>query len=62
MSSSPLLQPFDLRGIELKNRVVMAPLTRARAGSDRVPNELMAKYYSQRASAGMILSEATTVS
>ncbi|MCL4120062.1 UNVERIFIED_CONTAM: hypothetical protein GTU68_011763 [Idotea baltica] len=40
----------------------MAPLTRARAGESRVPNELMAEYYSQRASAGLIISEATTIS
>ncbi|TWT97087.1 N-ethylmaleimide reductase [Botrimarina colliarenosi] len=61
MSNSPLLQPFDLRGLELKNRVVLAPLTRARAGKDRVPNALMGKYYSQRASAGLVISEGTTI-
>lgn len=62
MPDSPLLQSFDLHGVELKNRVVMAPLTRARAGKDRVPNDLMANYYAQRASAGLQLSEATTIS
>lgn len=62
MSDSPLLQPFDLHGVPLKNRVVMAPLTRSRAGKDRVPNDLMAEYYAQRASAGLIISEATTIS
>lgn len=62
MPESPLLQSFDLHGLALKNRVAMAPLTRSRAGKDRVPNELMAKYYAQRASAGMQLSEATTIS
>lgn len=63
MSSSPhLLSPFDLSGIRLRNRVVMAPLTRGRAGHERVPNDLMAEYYSQRASASLIISEATTIS
>jgi N-ethylmaleimide reductase len=60
--SSPLLSSFDLRGLGLRNRVVMAPLTRARAGSERVPNELMEEYYTQRASAGLIIAEATTIS
>lgn len=57
-----LLEPFDLHGLPLTNRAVMAPLTRARAGADRVPNDLMARYYTQRAGAGLIISEATTVS
>jgi len=57
-----LLSPFDLRGLPLRNRVVMAPLTRARAGRERVPNALMVEYYVQRASAGLIISEATTIS
>jgi len=61
-SSPLLLSPFDLRGLPLRNRVVMAPLTRARAGRERVPNELMREYYTQRASAGLIVSEATTIS
>jgi 2,4-dienoyl-CoA reductase-like NADH-dependent reductase (Old Yellow Enzyme family) len=53
------LQAGDLL---LPNRIVMAPLTRGRAGVTRVPNALMARYYEQRASAGLILSEATSVS
>jgi len=57
-----LLTPFDLQGLPLRNRVVMAPLTRGRAGSDRVPNDLMREYYTQRASAGLIIAEATTIS
>jgi N-ethylmaleimide reductase len=62
-SLSPhLLSPFDLRGLPLRNRVVMAPLTRARAGRERLPNDLMAEYYCQRASAGLIISEATHIS
>lgn len=60
---SPLLNPVTLGALELKNRVVMAPLTRARAtGTDnRTPNDLMVEYYTQRASAGLILTEATSV-
>ena len=57
-----LLSPFDLRGLTLRNRVVMAPLTRARAGRERLPNDLMAGYYTQRASAGLIITEATVIS
>jgi N-ethylmaleimide reductase len=61
--NSVLLTTFDLNdSLKLKNRIVMAPLTRARAGSNRIPNEIMAEYYRQRASAGMIISEATVVS
>ena len=57
-----LFDPITIGDITLKNRVVMAPLTRARAtGGGRVPNALMAKYYEQRATAGLILSEATAV-
>jgi 2,4-dienoyl-CoA reductase-like NADH-dependent reductase (Old Yellow Enzyme family) len=57
-----LFTPITIGGLTLKNRVVMAPLTRARAtNAGRVPNALMAEYYAQRASAGLILSEATSV-
>ena len=57
-----LFDPITIGDITLKNRIVMAPLTRARAvGGARVPNALMARYYEQRASAGLILSEATAV-
>ncbi|MCE9612304.1 MAG: hypothetical protein K8R23_19065 [Chthoniobacter sp.] len=61
-TSPHLLSPFDLRGLPLRNRVVMAPLTRGRAGRERVPNDLMLEYYTQRAAAGLILAEATTIS
>jgi 2,4-dienoyl-CoA reductase-like NADH-dependent reductase (Old Yellow Enzyme family) len=57
-----LFDPLDLGSIELANRIAMAPLTRARAGREAVPNELMAAYYAQRASAGLIISEATGIS
>ena len=57
-----LFDPMALGAIELPNRIAMAPLTRARAGREGVPNELMAAYYAQRASAGLIISEATGIS
>jgi 2,4-dienoyl-CoA reductase-like NADH-dependent reductase (Old Yellow Enzyme family) len=56
-----LFDPLKLGAITLPNRIIMSPLTRSRAGSLRVPNELMAEYYTQRASAGLIISEATSV-
>jgi len=59
---STLFDPIQIGALRLPNRIVMAPLTRARAGGGgRVPNALMAQYYEQRASAGLILSEATSV-
>lgn len=57
-----LFDPIQMGAVFLRNRVVMAPMTRARVGDGRVPNDLMRLYYSQRASAGLILSEATSVS
>jgi len=57
-----LFDPLKVGALELPNRIVMAPLTRSRAaGEGRVPNALMTEYYVQRASAGLILSEATSV-
>ncbi|OYW55750.1 MAG: alkene reductase [Hyphomicrobium sp. 32-62-53] len=56
-----LLDPITIGDLSLRNRVILAPLTRCRASEGRVPNALMAEYYVQRASAGMILSEATSV-
>ncbi len=56
-----LATPLRIGALEMPNRVVMAPLTRCRAGAGRVPTELMATYYEQRASAGLILTEATSV-
>jgi 2,4-dienoyl-CoA reductase-like NADH-dependent reductase (Old Yellow Enzyme family) len=60
---SVLFEPVKIGDFELPNRVIMAPLTRSRGtGTDnRVPNSLMATYYSQRANAGLIISEATAV-
>ncbi|NHB56850.1 alkene reductase [Acinetobacter sp. 194] len=54
--------PIQFGELKLKNRVVMAPLTRSRATPDRVPTPMMAEYYAQRASAGLIISEATVIS
>jgi len=56
-----LFDPLVAGEIRLPNRLVMAPLTRQRAVDRRIPNALMAEYYRQRASAGLILSEATAV-
>ena len=56
-----LFDPLRLGDLVLPNRVIMSPLTRARSGASRIPNELMAQYYAQRASAGLIISEATAV-
>lgn len=57
-----LFTPFDLRGLSLKNRIILAPLTRSRAGEQRLPNALMAQYYAQRASSGLLITEATVIS
>lgn len=63
MTSSSLFQSLTLAGHELPNRIVMAPLTRARSSQPGdIPNALMAHYYAQRASAGLIVSEATQIS
>ena len=57
-----LLKPIQLGLVQLRNRVVMAPMTRCRAGEERIPNALMAEYYRQRASAGLVISEAAVIS
>ena len=56
-----LFTPIELGPLKLRNRVVMAPLTRSRAGPGNVPTQLNALYYAQRASAGLIISEATQI-
>lgn len=56
---SSLFEPVALGAIHLRNRIVMAPMTRSRAGACDVPTDLMAEYYAQRAGAGMIVSEGT---
>jgi N-ethylmaleimide reductase len=63
MSVQPLFTPVRMGDLDLPNRIVMAPLTRMRAGSiDYVPTALQAEYYAQRASAGLIVAEATAIS
>ncbi len=61
-TQATLFTPYDLGDIELRNRIVLAPMTRGRAVSERIPSHLMAEYYVQRASAGLIVTEATTIS
>jgi N-ethylmaleimide reductase len=56
-----LFQPLQIGNLTLQNRILMAPLTRSRAEGDHVPTSLMAEYYAQRASAGLIIAEATMV-
>jgi 2,4-dienoyl-CoA reductase-like NADH-dependent reductase (Old Yellow Enzyme family) len=56
-----LFDPITIGDLYLPNRIIMAPLTRSRAVDRRIPNSLMVEYYTQRASAGMILTEATAV-
>ncbi|QZN81235.1 alkene reductase [Stenotrophomonas sp. DR822] len=62
MSDATLFQPYPLGPLTLANRIVMAPLTRNRAGEGLVPSPLASTYYAQRASAGLIITEATQVS
>lgn len=59
---SILFESITLGNLTLSNRIIMAPLTRCRATAKRVPNELMATYYEQRATAGLIITEATSIS
>jgi 2,4-dienoyl-CoA reductase-like NADH-dependent reductase (Old Yellow Enzyme family) len=56
-----LFDPLTIGDTTIPNRIIMSPLTRARAGNIRIPNELMAHYYAERATAGLIISEATSV-
>lgn len=57
-----LLESIQLGGIELKNRMVMAPMTRSRADHDGIVNDLIKLYYVQRVSAGLIISEGINIS
>src|ERR1700692_3841908 len=59
---SDLLEPVAIGAIQAPNRILMAPLTRGRATRAHVPTPLMAEYYAQRASAGLIITEATGIS
>ena len=60
--NSPLFEPFALGELKLRNRIVMAPLTRSRSSEDGVVPDYAADYYAQRATAGLIVSEATNIS
>ena len=60
--TSPVLQPVKIGDLDLKNRVVMAPLTRSRSSTEGVPPPYAVDYYAQRAGAGLIISEATNIS
>lgn len=56
-----LLSPYTLGDLSLKNRIAHAPMTRTRAEADHTPNDLMTQYYAQRASAGLLIAEATAI-
>jgi 2,4-dienoyl-CoA reductase-like NADH-dependent reductase (Old Yellow Enzyme family) len=57
-----LLEPIRIGRFTLRNRIVMAPMQRARNDAERVPTDLMCQYYTQRASMGLLISEASSVS
>ncbi|WP_186112690.1 alkene reductase [Burkholderia gladioli] len=61
-TTSPVLQPVTIGGLSLKNRIVMAPMTRSRSDDAGVPPDYAADYYAQRANAGLIITEATNIS
>lgn len=58
----PLFETVRVGDLNLKNRIAMAPMTRGRARETRVPNDMMAENYFQRASAGLLITEATVIS
>ena len=60
--TSPLFEQTTIGDLHLTNRIAMAPMTRGRAGESRIPNEMIAEYYQQRSSAGMLITEATVIS
>ena len=62
MNHMKLFEPISIGKFQLKNRIAMAPMTRGRAGAERIANDLMAEYYYQRASAGLLITEATVIS
>ena len=61
LMTATLFSPLKLGAYQLKNRIIMAPMTRGRTGTKGIPDELVAEYYAQRASAGLIITEATAV-
>jgi N-ethylmaleimide reductase len=62
MTELALLKPISLSDLNLSNRIVLAPMTRGRAGVSRVPNQTMSEYYTQRSDAGLLITEATCIS
>lgn len=62
MKPTNLFAPLSLGSLHLKNRIALAPMTRGRAGVQRVPNHLMGDYYLQRSGAGLLITEATVIS
>ncbi|MFT5181498.1 MAG: N-ethylmaleimide reductase, partial [Alphaproteobacteria bacterium] len=60
--NTDLFTPLDMRGLQLPNRMVMSPMTRSRAGEGDVQQDLNVEYYSQRASAGLIVTEGVQIS
>ena len=60
--SDPLFKPLQAGELQLRNRIIMSPMTRTRAGAGDVPTDLMVEYYRQRASAGLIVTEGTSPS
>jgi len=60
--NSILFQPFPLHDLTLKNRIALSPMTRGRAGAARLANRLTAEYYAQRSSAGLLITDGTTIS
>lgn len=62
MKGNRLFEPLSIGKLNLKNRIAMAPMTRGRAGKERIANDLMAEYYYQRSGAGMLITEATVIS
>jgi N-ethylmaleimide reductase len=62
MMLKQLFSPLQVGALNLPNRIVMAPLTRGRSGAERIPNDMMMEYYTLRAEAGLIISEATQIS
>ena len=62
MKNSKIFEPLSIGKFHLENRIAMAPMTRGRAGKDRVPGDLMAEYYFQRSGAGLLITEATVIS
>lgn len=62
MTQNPIFEPYNLGPLQLANRIVMAPLTRNRAAAGLVPGPFATEYYAQRASAGLIITEATQIS